>query len=94
MPTLTRLLYPYYDVIQSIFETFKTKSSYDECLYWVAELYFSMYYDESFYMIYFLYFQFCIPFDKDLQLYIELQKDRKMEFFFINKIRKNEGTNS
>ena len=56
----TRLLYPYYDVIQSVYETFKTKSSYDESLFWMSEIYFSMFYDDAFFMIYFIYTTLCL----------------------------------
>ena len=73
----TRLLYPYYDVIQSVYETFKIKSSYDECLFWMSEIYFSMFYDDAFFMIYFIYFSFNIQYDTEDKLYKSIQENQK-----------------
>lgn len=73
----TRLLYPYYDVLQSIYETFKSKTSFDETLFWISEAYFSMFYDDSFFMVYFLYFSFTIQYDNDNKLYNTIQDSHK-----------------
>lgn len=73
----TRLLYPYYDVLQSIYETFKSKTSFDETLFWISEAYFSMFYDDSFFMVYFLYFSFTIQYDNDNKLYNSIQDSHK-----------------
>lgn len=73
----TRLLYPYFDVIQSLYETFKTKSSYDECLFWMSEIYFSMFYDDAFFIIYFIYFSFNVQYDTENKLYNSIQENHK-----------------
>ena len=91
--TFTRLLYPYYDVVQSIYESFKLKENYDETLFWMCELYYSMYYNDSYFMLYFLYFSFNIHFDNDLKLYKNIQENQeKWNASFSNK--KKEPTHS
>lgn len=73
----TRLLYPYTDVIQSLYESYKSKSNFDECLYWMSEIYFSMFYEESYFILYFLYFNFNVHFDSELKLYNTIQESQQ-----------------
>lgn len=73
----TRLLYPYMDVIQSTYESFKLKNNFDETIYWISELYYSMFYNESHLLLYFMYFSFNIEFDTDFKLYSSIQEGQK-----------------
>ena len=78
-PILTRLLYPKLDVITSIYETYRTKESYDECVFWMCELYYSMFYDDAFYMLYFLYFSYnsLIDMENNHKLYFDIVEHHK-----------------
>ena len=53
------------------------KNNFDESIYWISELYYSMFYNQSYLLMYFIYFSFNIEFDTEFKLYNFLQESQK-----------------
>jgi|TARA_B100000795_G_scaffold250087_1_gene218023 hypothetical protein len=58
-PVLTRYLYLLDEVILSLQQSILQKKGFDECIFWVGELYFSKYYDKLWFNIFKFYYNFC-----------------------------------
>lgn len=58
-PILTRYLYLLDEVILSLQQSILDKKGFDECIFWVGELYFSKYHDKLWKFIFKFYYNFC-----------------------------------
>ncbi len=91
-PQLTRFLYEFSEVKHSLIYSLLKKTSFNECLFWTSEFYYSGYFIELWDIIWKIYYDFYAIIHPKLERFIIKMKekwDKKHKIVYILHIFKN-----